>query len=103
MVYGNNPNGVEEFDNTDYSYIKSIIPNPASGKTEIKYYLAGTGLTKIWITDIFGNRLFDIENKIMIPGDNSVHFNAGGLSDGVYFVLMQTPGNILKSKFVVIK
>ncbi|MBI5325831.1 MAG: VWA domain-containing protein [Ignavibacteriae bacterium] len=85
------------------SIIKSISPNPASGLTEVCFYLSDQAIVKSWITDILGNKVLEMDNRIIDSGDNSIYFNADRLNNGVFFIIMQTPTQLLNKRFNIIK
>ncbi|TAL69431.1 MAG: T9SS type A sorting domain-containing protein [Bacteroidetes bacterium] len=98
------PNGTKRlFEVTNPASLEAVTPNPTNSITEVKYYLSENGETKIWITNIMGNVVLEIENEYANSGENSANFSTDGLTDGIYFIMMQTPTQLLKRKFTIIK
>ncbi|OGU37773.1 MAG: hypothetical protein A2X61_06230 [Ignavibacteria bacterium GWB2_35_12] len=83
--------------------LEAVNPNPTSGITEIKFTLSEPGITNIWITNVFGDKILNVANDDMKPGSKTLYFDANDLPDGVYFVMMQTPTQIFKRNFAIIK
>jgi hypothetical protein len=91
------------FDPSMQAVVQAINPNPTSGITEIKFSLSEPGITKIWISNVLGDRIIEVANEDMKPGEKSLYFDANDLPDGVYFVIMQTPTQFFKKRFNIIK
>ena len=83
--------------------IEAVNPNPTSGITEIKFTLSEPGLTNIWLSNVLGDKILNVANDDMKPGNKTLYFDANDLPDGVYFVIMQTPTQLFKKRFNIIK
>lgn len=78
----------------------TLIPNPASNKTSIKYKLPNNALTgKIIITDINGRQVQYYE---IIASLSSVELNTSNYLSGVYFVNLYSNNELVKTKKLVI-
>jgi len=82
----------------------SINPNPASSAVELNFELAEPGNTQIWLANVLGNKISELYNEnAQSAGKNSVTFSTMNIPDGVYFIIMQTPTQIVKKRLSIIK
>ncbi|MGA2297021.1 MAG: choice-of-anchor D domain-containing protein [FCB group bacterium] len=91
------------YDPTGTAQLISIKPNPASSSVELDYELSEQGNTKIWLANILGNNVLELLDGYIQPGVKSLNFSTTGLSDGVYFIIMQTPTQIFNKRLSIIK
>ncbi|MBI5325830.1 MAG: choice-of-anchor D domain-containing protein [Ignavibacteriae bacterium] len=83
--------------------LEAINPNPANGITEVKYILSEPGTTRIWLSNVLGDKIMELADEYMNKGDKTLSFDANNLPDGVYFIIMQTPTQLFKKRFNIIK
>ncbi len=67
------------------------IPNPVSNYTKINFEVAETGVTKIYLVDILGNKVKTVVNKELKPGGYEIEIDCTDLPSGVYSYILQTP------------
>ncbi len=60
-------------------------PNPFNPVTTIVYSLKHTSMVQLVVYDILGRQVCQLINNTEQAGMHSVHFNAAGLSSGIYF------------------
>ena len=77
-------------------------PNPFNGYTTISYTLTKPGYVAIKIFDIIGNEVAEIINENKSIGDYRLQFNAGELSEGIYYYSMMFNDDIQTKKMIVI-
>lgn len=82
-------------------------PNPASGGTDIRFEVAGTGDVSIKVYNAMGQLVRTLEDKLVEPGKYSVSWdgtNAAGckVSSGVYFYRMESTGFLATKKMVLL-
>src|SRR6185436_13275823 len=80
----------------------SIYPNPAVDKYTIEFNSDYSGKSTIHITDLMG-RILITENLDVFEGNNKIEFDAGGLSKGMYFVLISREGRETRVKNILIE
>ena len=68
-----------------------VIPNPAIGLTQIVYETIEPGMTQLSVSDPIGRRVLMLVDEMTSPRRNVLSFDAGELSSGVYFLVLQTP------------
>jgi len=82
-------------------------PNPFNPSTRIQYAISspanGTGkqFVTIKIYDVIGNEINTIVNEEKPAGTHEVSFNAGSLSNGVYFYKL-TAGNFVQTRKMIL-
>jgi hypothetical protein len=85
------------------SGLNIISINPISSNIEIEYQLNEKGRTEIIITNLIGDVVKNIvldEPKI---GNNSMNLETDNLSNGIYFITLQTPTFSETQKLIIIK
>jgi hypothetical protein len=71
-------------------------PNPTKGATTIRYQVGRPGITCVTVTDATGQCVRRLMKGVLQPGDYSLTWDrrddhGGRVSDGVYFVRLETP------------
>lgn len=79
-------------------------PNPANSSATIRYRLAEPSAAAIYVTDISGRRL----RTVLISaseeaGNHTLDLDVSGMTAGVYFCTLETPGFKVSKKLIVIK
>jgi photosystem II stability/assembly factor-like uncharacterized protein len=72
-------------------------PNPFNPSTIIKFSLPQVSYTNLSIFNLLGEKIMELKNEIMRPGQYEVEFNGSGLSTGVYFYRLQA-GSFTESR-----
>lgn len=83
--------------------IISIKPNPNEGTATIEYETSEVAQTTLWISDILGNRVKRIASGVLERGVKTAQFEAQELPDGVYFIILQTPTQIVREKIYILR
>ncbi len=83
--------------------IKSVNPNPAENTINIEFETSEEGFTEIWISDLMGNKIESIYSGIPQQGIHQNLINITNYPNGVYFIIMKTPTQILKDKIYILK
>jgi len=84
-------------------YLSQNYPNPFNPSTIINYSIPKQSNITIKIYDVLGREVTTLVNEVKNPGNYSVEFNAGKLSSGVYIYTLQTSGNIISKKMLLMK
>jgi hypothetical protein len=61
-----------------------VFPNPASGETQISFYLEKEAHVILKVNDAFGTEIMNIAGKSFLPGEQQLHLNTRNLAAGVY-------------------
>ncbi len=79
-------------------------PNPFNPTTVIRYQLAGNSLVQLEVFDVTGRKVAVLVNgERKAAGNHQVTFDAGNLASGVYFYRLQTAGQTLNEKMLLVK
>jgi uncharacterized delta-60 repeat protein len=89
-------NGTVNTNNLGQNY-----PNPVMGGTEIPFYLTDGGNASIKLYNSQGRLVKEIANDSFSAGQNTIHFEAGGLAEGIYFYQI-TAGKFKQARKMVI-
>jgi hypothetical protein len=90
---------------TDFT-LSQNYPNPFNPTTTIKFTVANVGTThelSLRVYDILGREIQTLLNKPMQLGSYEVEFNGSNLTSGVYFYVLETGGNRLTKKMLLVK
>ncbi len=96
------PVDIESGNELSYSLMQNY-PNPFNPETVIRYALPVAGNVSISIFDILGNKVGTLVNGFMKAGEHQVSFKPAGLTSGIYFYEMVTPGFTKKLKMLYLK
>ncbi len=77
------------------------FPNPFSGTTTITYSLETSATVELTVHDITGRVVNKLVDRIQSAGDQSVVFDASGLSAGLYFYHLKTSDRVQVGKMTV--
>lgn len=78
-------------------------PNPFNPTTEIKYDIKNAGDVLMKVYDQSGKQINTLINGYKNAGSYSVTFDASSLSSGVYYYTLETAGNVLTKKMILVK
>jgi hypothetical protein len=95
--------GTRLFQQNNELFLKQNRPNPFSSETEIEFSTIEQGYTRLYILDMMGqkiNTLFEGESK---PDIYKIKFDAGTLTSGIYFYVLQNPTQTLVKRMEIIK
>jgi N-acetylmuramoyl-L-alanine amidase len=79
------------------------FPNPFNPTTQIRFSLTETNITTLVVYDVVGRKVQTLVNKSLSPGEYEVSFDAGHLSSGTYFYMLNSGSQTLKKKMVLLK
>ncbi len=78
-------------------------PNPFNPSTKIKYSLAKASHVNIIIYNTIGQKVQELVNRYEAAGHHEAIFNAEGLSSGLYFYRIETPGFTKTMKMMLLR
>lgn len=76
-------------------------PNPASGLTQIPFYLTESSKVSIKLYDSSGRYVRELTHSNFSKGENSISVNLNDLSNGIYFYQMSVNGFKQAKKMIV--
>jgi hypothetical protein len=77
-----------------------VYPNPANQWINVSYWVDSATTTLIVLRNSYGQVVYSIR-KVNVKGTNELTINASGLSDGLYFLTLESNGAITTSKVLV--
>ena len=83
----------------------SINPNPISESAILNYSIHSNIQVQLelFIIDISGNRVIDIQNKLLSQGDYSIKVDTSSLTSGKYFIIATINDNVYKLPIIIEK
>jgi pectate lyase len=98
----------DEIDDVPRSYpagfeLSQNYPNPFNQTTRISFTLPEGGLLRLIIFDMAGKEVTQLVNETKNAGRHSVLFDASELSSGVYFYQIQSRGQLITRKMMLLK
>jgi hypothetical protein len=86
----------------NYEYF-NVYPNPLNPEILLKFNLQNSGYVSIFVFDLAGREISQIESGFLNSGIHERNWNSKGLSSGVYIIRLKTQDNILAKRVAVIK
>ena len=84
--------------------LQKVYPNPFNSNTTIEFSVKNNiENIELIIFDINGRKLETLFSGYMGPGSNSIQWNSGQYSSGIYFVVLETKYSIESKKLVLVK
>ncbi len=81
----------------------AAAPNPASGRTDLRFELAQSGTVTLDVYDALGRKIVTLVDEMRPAGKQSVSLDASRLSSGIYFVRMTAGGTALTRSLTVLR
>jgi hypothetical protein len=85
FTVGQDPSAVE---NPVAFTMLSCYPNPMEGYTNIKYYLAESGLISLEVYNATGEHIATLEKGDRLQGEHMVRWDSADLPPGIYFCIL---------------
>lgn len=79
------------------------VPNPFNPTTDILFSIPERQVVRVEVYDVIGRSVAEVTNQIFEAGQHRVRFDAGGLSSGVYLVMLKTQFENASQKITLIK
>jgi hypothetical protein len=83
--------------------LEQNYPNPFNPVTTIRYQLPLRSHVSLKVVDLLGCETATLVDRIEEPGHKAVHFDAGGLSSGVYFYRLAADGFVSTKRLLLLK
>ena len=89
-------------------FLSQNAPNPFNASTTIMYGLPEAGEVVITITNIYGQQVRTLVNKVQKEGFKRVRWNGSDddgnpLGSGIYFINLKTADNFARKKMILLK
>ncbi|MEK7672116.1 MAG: T9SS type A sorting domain-containing protein, partial [Bacteroidota bacterium] len=105
----NNPVSVEEDGSTRSPLSFALLPNwpnPFNPTTRIRFSIPDVEArltVSLRVFDVLGREVATLVNKIKLPGEYSVQWNAEGFASGIYFYKLQAGAFIATKKMLLVR
>jgi len=83
--------------------LNPAYPNPFNSTTTIEYGLPYPGRVSLWIYNSLGQQITTLFEGYQKTGIHSANLNANGLPSGLYFVRLESSGQILSKEVIVLR
>ncbi len=93
----------EELNTPETFKLFAPYPNPFNPTTTIRFSVASTQSSQIYIYDITGRLVATIIDEHMNPGEHEINWHADNLSSGMYFVRLQSGDLVQTQKLILLK
>ncbi len=81
----------------------TILPNPVSRCAKISFSLSTSGMVSLKLYNTIGQLVKEIENGCKSAGKHNIDLNTKGLSQGTYFLVLETPDNKTARSLVILR
>ncbi len=78
-------------------------PNPFNPSTTLSFSLSDAGMTSVEVFNLAGQKVTELVNMHLEAGNHSVVWNAGNVSNGVYFISVKHGNTVQSAKVVLVK
>jgi hypothetical protein len=105
ILTGDSPTSVETSGDLivdDFQLLQNY-PNPFNPTTTIEFTVAKQSNVSLSVFNLLGQKVADLVNKQLEPGNYNVSFDASGLSSGVYLYQLRTDESTIVKKMQLIK
>jgi hypothetical protein len=79
------------------------FPNPFNPDTKISYTLKNSSKIRLSVFDILGREVAVLANDVQTAGLHQVEFSANNLSNGVYFYRLESSGQTITKKMLLLR
>ena len=83
--------------------LEQNYPNPFNPSTEIRWMLDAGRQTRLAVYDVLGREVAVLADGVMPAGEHRVTFDARGLSSGIYLYRLETGGQTLTRRMILIQ
>jgi PKD repeat protein len=78
-----------------------VYPNPFKNNVTIELNLMEAALTTIFVTDLLGNNVTELNNSVLNAGDNKLTWKATNIANGVYLLNIKTASGLTVEKLIL--
>ncbi len=98
------PTGINDRSQTDKQInISSNYPNPFNLSTTISYTIPRQGLVRLKVFDDLGREVGVLVNKVQLPGNYEVKFDASQFNSGAYYYSIEAGGVMQTKKMLLLR
>jgi PKD repeat protein len=79
----------------------NVYPNPFKSNVTIEFNLVNTTYTEIFVSDLIGNNIAQINSKVLPTGNSKFIWDGASISNGIYLLNIKTENNLRVVKMVL--
>ncbi len=83
--------------------LEQNYPNPFNPSTEIQFHIPERDHVRLTVFDVLGREVTMLVNTELAAGSHTVSFDADGLTSGIYLYRLETPGQQITRKMMLVK
>jgi len=83
--------------------LEQNYPNPFNPSTEIQFNIPERDHVRLTVFDVLGREVTMLVNTELAAGSHTVSFDADGLTSGIYLYRLETPGQQITRKMMLVK
>jgi photosystem II stability/assembly factor-like uncharacterized protein len=83
--------------------LEQNYPNPFNPTTSIRFEVPGSKVVTVKVFDVLGREVATLVNDVKEPGTYILHWDAGGVSSGVYFYRIKAGDFVQTRRMMVVK
>lgn len=83
--------------------LHAAYPNPFNPAASIRYSLPEAGTVRLAVYDMLGRRVAELVNGPLEAGSHTADFDGSRLASGVYVYRLQSGGQVLTGKMMLVK
>ncbi|MCB9357398.1 MAG: T9SS type A sorting domain-containing protein [Calditrichaeota bacterium] len=80
-----------------------VYPNPFNATSNLRFVLPEAGHVRAIVYDVLGREVTRLADQAFLAGEHQLSIGAGNWSSGLYFLRIETPGQIQTQKLMLIK
>ncbi|MDP8226734.1 MAG: T9SS type A sorting domain-containing protein, partial [Candidatus Celaenobacter polaris] len=85
------------------TYLNQNFPNPVTSNTNISFNLKANSDVKISVYNIKGQLVETLVDNEMVEGPHTLTWNSKSLSNGIYFLRLETQETTITKKMLIIR
>ncbi|TVQ75898.1 MAG: T9SS C-terminal target domain-containing protein [Balneolaceae bacterium] len=83
--------------------LEQNYPNPFNPSTEIRFTIPAAGQVQLTVFDVLGREVAVLVNRELAAGAHTATFDAAGLTSGIYLYRLETAGQHMTRKMMLVK
>ena len=83
--------------------LEQNYPNPFNPATEIRFTIPAAGQVQLTVFDVLGREVAVLVNQELAAGAHTATFDAAGLTSGIYLYRLETAGQQMTRKMMLVK
>ena len=95
--------GVDDQQRGEGALVRSVMPNPSSGETTVRYRTERTGSATLVLLDAEGREIRRYEEGMQGAGEHEIMIDGRSLPSGLYYFILHAGGEKETGKLILVK